>query len=77
MSYENTKCPCGGNKPAGTMLCDDCIATLADRREVKDYQDGTLPLEYRRSAAIILCSLSRRRLNLKTQTVAAMPNVES
>ncbi len=64
MSYENSKCPCGGKKPPETMLCQDCIATFAARRELKDYCDDALTLEGRRNAAIILLALSRRRLNL-------------
>lgn len=56
------------------MLCDDCIATFADRQELKDYQNGTLTIEYRRHAAIILLALCRRRLTLATQTVAEKPN---
>lgn len=61
MSYEDTKCPCGGKKPTQTMLCDECVEHFKDRRELREYQDGTLPLEYRRNAAIILLSLARKR----------------
>ena len=31
------------------------------RRELAEYQDGKLPLSYRRHAAVILVSLARRR----------------
>lgn len=62
MSYEDTKCPCGGKKPNDTMLCDACVEHLKDRREMSDYQDGDLPIEFRRHAAIILLSLARRRI---------------
>lgn len=61
MSYENTKCPCGGTKPTDTMLCDDCNAALKDRTEMRDYQDPSCQVEWRRSAAIILVTLSRQR----------------
>ena len=61
MSYENTNCPCGDKKPTDTMLCDACNAHFADRQEMADYQNGSLNLEWRRNAAIILVTLSRRR----------------
>lgn len=61
MSYENTKCPCGGTKERETMLCADCEEYLADRKEMKVYRDIQHPLEYRRSAAIILILLSMVR----------------
>ena len=67
MSFENQHCPCGGKKPTDTMLCDDCNSTFNARREWREYQDGTLPISYRRNAAIILLALARRRLNLKVQ----------
>ena len=62
MSFENSKCPCGAKKPTDTMLCDECVTHLAHRREMADYQDGKLPVEVRRHAAIILVSLARRRM---------------
>jgi hypothetical protein len=43
------------------MLCDACNAHLAGRREMSEYQDPSLRVDYRRSAAIILVSLARRR----------------
>jgi hypothetical protein len=61
MSYENTVCPCGDKKPADTMLCDECYKAFRDRREMDDYQDPTLPLEYRRHAAVVLVALARGR----------------
>lgn len=61
MSYENTNCPCGGTKERDTMLCDSCLEYLADRKEMVSFRDVLLPLEYRRNAAIILLSLSRKR----------------
>jgi len=61
MSFDNSQCPCGGKKPPGNMLCDECVATFSDRRELKKYKDGTLPTFYRRNAAIILLSLARKR----------------
>jgi hypothetical protein len=77
MSYENSKCPCGGKKPTSTMLCDDCNSWLANDRDMKIFRDGNQPDWYRRGAAIRLLSIARRRHNLKIQTVAAMPNEKS
>jgi hypothetical protein len=61
MSFENSNCPCGGKKPNDTMLCDDCVSAFSNRRELAEYQDGKLPLEWRRNAAIILVTLARSR----------------
>lgn len=47
--------------PTDTMLCDACNTHLANRREMAEYQDPALRVDYRRSAAIILVSLARRR----------------
>ena len=61
-SWEGTVCPCGGAKERETMLCPECVAHFTkDRPSLMDYEDGKLPLEYRRSTAIILCSLARKR----------------
>ena len=44
------------------MLCADCVAEFrASRPSLFNYLDGSKPLEYRRSSAIILCSLARKR----------------
>ncbi len=61
MAYEDTNCPCGDKKLTDTMLCPACQAHFAERRELAEYQDGNLPVEYRRNAAVILVSLARRR----------------
>jgi hypothetical protein len=61
MSYEDTKCPCGGKKPTDTMLCDDCEKALADRREMATFKDLNASVELRRHAATILVSLARGR----------------
>jgi len=61
MSYENTSCPCGGKKLPDTMLCEECESTFKDRREMTEFKDGTLPVMFRRNAAMILLSLARSR----------------
>lgn len=61
MSYEDQHCPCGGRKERQTMLCVDCVSTFSDRAEIKDYQDRSLPLDWRRNSALILLSLARKR----------------
>lgn len=70
MSYENTQCPCGGEKPCSTMLCDDCNGAFAERPEMSAYQDSTLGLDYRRHAAIILLALARQRKRLRATAPA-------
>ncbi len=61
MSYENMSCPCGGRKPTDTMLCEDCERAFADRPEMATMRDGEATVEYRRTAAIILVTLARKR----------------
>lgn len=61
MSYEDTNCPCGGKKLTDTMLCDACMEYLRDRREWADFDNFKLSAEFRRQAAVILCSLARGR----------------
>lgn len=60
MSYEDTNCPCGDQKPTDTMLCDACMEDLQDRREMVIFRSAD-PVESRRHAATILLALARRR----------------
>lgn len=66
MSFEDTKCPCGGVKNRDSMLCHDCEHHLANVREMAVYKDESYPVQSRRNAAIGLLSLARRR---KTQAL--------
>ncbi len=66
MSYADEKCPCGGKKQRDTMLCSDCETALADRHEMRRYQDGTIPIDLRRHAAIVLLSLARGRMRKRS-----------
>lgn len=61
MSYEGTKCPCGGKKPANTMLCDGCMTAFADHPAMAVFSDRALDVELRRHAAITLLTLACRR----------------
>lgn len=61
MAYDDTHCPCGGHKLRETMLCDSCEAHLADRPENRVMRDTTSTWEQRRSAAIRLIGLARKR----------------
>lgn len=72
MSYENTKCPCGGNKPTDTMLCDECEIALADHPAMKWFLDTTQPVESRRNSAIVLVTAARQRK--RNQTPYLRPN---
>ena len=60
MSYENNLCPCGGNKPTDTFLCDPCNTALADRKEMETMNNPKIDVGLRRNAAIILVTLSRQ-----------------
>jgi hypothetical protein len=61
MSYDNTKCPCGGTKQTETMLCPECCAAFWNRHEMTDYQNGALSVQVRRQAAITLLAMARGR----------------
>lgn len=60
MSYEDTRCPCGGTKDRDTMLCQVCESDLAGHNSMKVFrnEDGSWNVEARRHAAIILCAES-------------------
>ena len=61
MSYENTACPCGGQKLTDTMLCAACETAVAgtyDRKAMDDHRNG---FELRRQSAMRVLSISRRR----------------
>lgn len=61
MSYENTSCPCGGKKQRETMLCQDCQDHLADTNELAAMNDTARPMQTRRSNAIRVLSMARKR----------------
>lgn len=61
MAYDDTHCPCGGHKARETMLCDPCEQHLADRTENSIRHDSKTTWEQRRSAAIRLIALARKR----------------
>ena len=61
MAYDDTHCPCGGQKIRETMLCEHCQIHLEDRRENLIVRDPSTTWEQRRSAAIRLIALARKR----------------
>ncbi|CAB4158759.1 hypothetical protein UFOVP736_58 [uncultured Caudovirales phage] len=61
MSYANTDCPCGEKKERETMICATCQQTFADTFEMKVSLDLTETWEARRSSAIQLLAMCRRR----------------
>ena len=65
MSYEDTNCPCGGQKARETMLCTECLTTFADRPEMEVFNQGGSS-EWMRHNAIILIALARRRKRVAT-----------
>ncbi len=66
MSYEDTKCPCGGKKESGTMICMTCVDAFKDTNEFRTMNEKEWPVETRRRAAIILLTMSRRRTKRQT-----------
>lgn len=69
MSYENTACPCGGQKEPGTMLCQACVEEFKHHPSMEAFNDLGAGPEYRRQAALILISLSRRRIKVKVRGI--------
>jgi hypothetical protein len=61
MSFQDNQCPCGAKKPNGTMLCDACETEFASTFEARTLKDTTNDCGQRRSAAIKLLNMSRRR----------------
>lgn len=61
MAYDDMHCPCGGTKMTETMLCLACEAHFADRDEMRIYRDETYSVDRRRSSAVALLSMARRR----------------
>jgi hypothetical protein len=61
MSFENRDCPCGLSKEPETMLCTQCHDAFEERPEMRTFNDAHSPRDLRRQAAIILCTLARRR----------------
>ena len=62
MSYDDTGCPCGGKKKRQTMLCQECNETFKDHPSMKVFNsEPGVASDYRRQAAIILLTLSRKR----------------
>lgn len=61
MSYENTKCPCGDRKEGGTMICETCDELLKPTVEHAAWMNEKLSMHTRRSAAIKVLAMSRRR----------------
>lgn len=61
MSYENSKCACGGQKLRETFLCDDCekaVVGTFDRTRMDDPKAG---FAERRSSAIRVLATARKR----------------
>jgi hypothetical protein len=61
MSYENTRCPCRGQKLPETMLCPDCETAVAGTYDRREMDNPAAPLEARRAAAIRILAVSCRR----------------
>jgi len=61
MSYENTRCPCRGQKLAETMLCPDCETAVAGTYDREQIGNLAASLEARRAAAIRILAVCRRR----------------
>jgi hypothetical protein len=61
MSYENTECPCGGTKERETIICQACRLQFAEAIELDAMDNLKFPMETRRSAAIRVLAMARKR----------------
>ncbi len=62
MSWENTQCPCGEKKLTDTMLCPACEAHVGQSYDRKLMDDPAAHFDARRSAAIRVLQVARRRV---------------
>lgn len=61
MAFEDTHCPCGDSKERETMLCAKCEECFAATTESAVLRRDDYALELKRSAAIRLLNLARKR----------------
>ena len=71
MSYENTDCPCGGQKQRETMLCPECVSATAGTADAECLANPAMSWEHRRTAAMRLLAVSRRRRTARVLLQAA------
>ncbi len=68
MSFDDTKCPCGGMKQREMLLCATCETSLEEHPSMRVFRDATYSPEGRRQAAIILLACARRRHHHQQRT---------
>lgn len=62
MAYDDMTCPCGDTKMRETMLCLACEKHFDEHPEMTVFRDDVrYTVNSRRSAAIVILSLARRR----------------
>ena len=61
MSWDNTTCPCGGEKQRETLICAACELALSDDPAMRLWRNLENDRQFRRAGAIRLLSLSRQR----------------
>lgn len=61
MAFDDKKCPCGGKKDSGVMLCKTCESEFSGSFDMEAFRNEQLETELRRAAAIRLIAKSRRR----------------
>lgn len=61
MSFDDTRCVCGGTKRPATLVGPECHNVLQGSRDWIAYHDQTYSMSFRRSAAIRLLAAARRR----------------
>lgn len=71
MAYDDTNCPCGGQKMRETMLCLECVDATKDTAEARCLSASGMTWEHRRGAAIRLLAMARERRLDRVLTQAA------
>lgn len=61
MTWDGTVCACGNHKERETLLCGECERAFMDTPEMRTYLHPASRWQARRSAAIVLLALARRR----------------
>lgn len=61
MAFQDTHCPCGGTKERETLICTDCCQHFTGTLELATYLETSWPRDSRRTAAIRLLSMARKR----------------
>lgn len=64
-SFDGTTCRCGERKLSQTLICAQCESAFEGHPDFKTYSDETYTKNARRSSAILLLAMAKRRKHVK------------